>query len=274
MRALSRHKFREHKIVRRSFTERTQAATAKGEITWSPESHILGNLCMLGEKSKNGRTYTREARQDAVKLYENMPCYQDHPNDPEAQRSTRERIGTWHNIREDGDKVRGDLHFDPNHPYAKSLVWAAQECPEHCGVSHNVEAEGWDNEDGHFVVTRLVEARSADIVDSPATNRSLLESTRNHRRKRRQTREGAMDPELDREDGMDLGGESPEHHLGAFISAVCDDPNMDKAAKRKKIMKALDLYDEPDGAEMDMEEEEDEEVDTKDPEDTRGTPAA
>ena len=86
-----------------------------------------------------------------------------------------------------------------------------------------------------------------------------------------------MDPELDRDDSMDLSGESPEHHLGAFISAVCDDPNMDKAAKRKKIMKALDLYDEPEGAETDMdmeEEEEDEEVDTKDPEDTRGTPAA
>jgi hypothetical protein len=63
-----------------------------------------------------------------------------------------------------------------------------------------------------------------------------------------------MDPELDAGPGDEEGG-TPEHHLGAYISACCDDPNMDKAAKRKKILRALDLYDEPDVEEEEEEEE-------------------
>lgn len=255
------------KPVRRSLVERTQAV-AKGEkLRWSPETHVLHDLCMLSPDSRNGRTYTPNAMQNLRELYEGARAYQDHPDDPTAQRSTRERLGRWHNVRIEGGKLRGDLHYDPNHPYAKSLIWAAQECPEHCGVSHNVEAEGYeDPETGHFTVARVNEVRSVDIVDDPATNKSLLESHK-PRRKRRKVKEGTMDPELD-----DMGGaeETPQHKLGAYIMACLDDPGMDPAMKRKHIMKAMDLHAEHGGMEED--EEDGEEVDTHDPEDKRGKP--
>jgi hypothetical protein len=140
------------------------------------ERHILKNLCMLSRDSRNGRTYTPQALEDARRLYEGAKCYQDHPDDPTAQRSTSERLGRWRNIRLVGGKVRGDLHYVPSHPYAETLVWAAQHCPENCGISHNIEAEGYEDEDGHFTVSRITEVRSVDVVDDAATNVSLLES--------------------------------------------------------------------------------------------------
>jgi hypothetical protein len=266
------------KPVRRSLVERVQAAEPGEKIAWSPESHILQNLCMLSKESRNGRTYTDKALDALVELYEGARAYQDHPDDATAPRSTKERIGRWRNVRKVDGKIRGDLHYDPNHPYSRSLIWAAQECPEHCGISHNIEAEGYeDPETGHFTVTRPTEVRSVDVVDDAATNKSLLESTKPRRRRagvkgshltrRRKVKEGAMDPELE-DDGMGMEGETPEHHLGAYISACCDDPNMDKASKRKKILKALDLYDEP---EADMEKDEQDDVET-DPEDERESP--
>lgn len=230
---------RHGKTVRRSFTERTQAAVKGEALEWSPESHIISNLCMLSPDSRNGRTYTPEAMDKLVEMYEGARAYQDHPDDPAAPRSTRERIGRWHNVRKVGDKIRGDLHYDPNHAYAKSLIWAAQECPEHCGVSHNVEAEGYEGEDGHFTVTRPTEVRSVDIVDDPATNKSLLESS-NPRRKRRtvrrKAREGAMDPELDDAmGGMGDEDESPEQMLGKYVTACFHDKSMTKEQKMEKL---------------------------------------
>src|SRR5262249_42594313 len=147
--------------VRRMLTERVAAADKGEQIGYEPESHVLKNLCMLSPDSRNGRTYTPQAMADLQQMYEGARAYQDHPDDPEAHRSTAERLGRWHNIRIQDGKLRGDLHYDPNHPHAKSLIWAAQNCPEHCGVSHNVEAEGYEGDDGHFTVTKIREVRSA-----------------------------------------------------------------------------------------------------------------
>jgi hypothetical protein len=264
--------------------ERAQAA-GKGEtLEWSPESHIIKNVCMLSPDSRNNRTYTDEAMNALVESYEGARAYQDHPDDPTAPRSTKDRIGRWHNIRLEGGKIRGDLHYDPNHPYAKSLIWAAQNCPEHCGVSHNVEAEGYEGDDGHFTVTRPTEVRSVDIVDDPATNKSLLESNKPRRRRsgvhpghlkrRRKVSEGAMDPEMDDSmDGMGDEGESPEQMLGKYVTACFHDKSMTKEQKMEKLKTVFGKL--LDDAEMDGDvEEEDEDVVDMDPEDEREEPAA
>jgi hypothetical protein len=278
----------ERQTVRRSFTELAQVPGKGEKLDWSPESHILSNFCMLSPNSRNGRTYTPEAMEQLVEMYEGAKAYQDHPEDPAGPRSTKERIGRWQNIRLENGKIRGDLHYDPNHPYAKSLIWAAQNCPEHCGVSHNIEAEGYEDEDGHFTVTRPTEVRSADIVDDPATNKSLLESHKPRRRRsgvpngtpqrRRKVREGAMDPELDDGmtgmDDMDDGAESPEQMLGKYVTACFHDKSMTKEQKMEKLKTVFGkLLDDAEAGGDDMEEE-DEDVVDKDPEDERRRPAA
>lgn len=261
MKSSARQSLRPGKAVRRTFVERAAAGGpgAGEKLEWLPESHVIKNVCMLSPESRNGRTYTKEALADAVRMYDGARAYVDHPDDPREHRSTRDRIGRWHNARIEGGKVRGDLHYDPNHPYARSLVWAVQHCPDHCGISHNVEAEGVESEDGHFTVTKLADVRSVDIVDDPATNKSLLEShrPRTGRHKRRPAREANVDPEYDNELPGGEGGGSPQEKLGEYIMACLDDPNIDKATKRKHILKALDLHDGHDEAGAAEEEEDD-----------------
>jgi hypothetical protein len=78
-----------------------------------------------------------------------------------------------------------------------------------------------------------------------------------------------MDPELDND--SDLGGaedygEGYEAKIGHLIVAVLHDDSLDLKAKRKKILKALQLMDEPE-EQSDEDEDEDEPVDLEDADD-------
>jgi hypothetical protein len=87
-----------------------------------------------------------------------------------------------------------------------------------------------------------------------------------------------MDPELD--DDTDLGndddgggdggdyGKGYEAKLGHLIVAVLHDDSLDVKAKRKKILKALQLMDDPADASPDDDAEDDEPVETDDAEET------
>jgi hypothetical protein len=82
-----------------------------------------------------------------------------------------------------------------------------------------------------------------------------------------------MDPELD--DDTDLGnddggdyGKGYEAKLGHLIVAVLHDDSLDVKAKRKKILKALQLMDDPADAPSDDDAEDDEPVEMDDAEET------
>jgi hypothetical protein len=90
-----------------------------------------------------------------------------------------------------------------------------------------------------------------------------------------------MDPELD--DDTDLGadaadggddGDGYEAKLGQLIVAVLHDDTLDLKAKRKKILKALQLLDEPADAAGDDDEDDDEPTDLDDAGESDGTDAA
>jgi hypothetical protein len=80
-----------------------------------------------------------------------------------------------------------------------------------------------------------------------------------------------MDPELDNYTGLDDGGgdygDGYEARLGQLIVAVLHDDSLDLKAKRKKILKALQLMDDPADTASDEDDEDNEPVEMDDAED-------
>jgi hypothetical protein len=131
---------------------------------------------VLGLKSRNGRYYTPQAAAAAIPLYEGVAVCLDHPADSMSVRSVRDRFGRLENVRLAGTRIKADLVYNVAHPFAPTLEWFAENDPTAVGLSHNAECEGWEADDGTFVITAVVEVRGVDLVTDPATTRGLFES--------------------------------------------------------------------------------------------------
>ncbi len=136
-------------------------------------SGLLRGVTVLGLASRNRRRYTPEAAAGALALYEGALVNLDHPDRPDGPRSVRDRFGRLVNVRFEGGRVRADLRYNPEHPFAPALEWFAANDPGAIGLSHNAVGEGKD-EAGVFVVRKIVELRSVDLVAEPATTRGLF----------------------------------------------------------------------------------------------------
>jgi hypothetical protein len=134
-------------------------------------------VTVLGLSSRNRRRYTPEAAASALSLYEGVLVNLDHPDHADGPRSVRDRFGRLVNVRFEGGRVRADLRYNPEHPFAATLEWFAENDPGAIGLSHNAIGEGKE-EGGVFVVRKIVELRSVDLVAEPASTRGLFESRR------------------------------------------------------------------------------------------------
>lgn len=202
---------------------------------------VLKNVKILGFNSVNRRRYTQEAVAGALSLYEGVAVNLDHPKDgPNSPRSVLDRFGKLVGVHLEGDGLRGDLHYNPKHSRAAEIAWYAEHMPDMIGLSHNAIGEG-DTREGVFVVEKIHQVRSVDLVADPATTKGLFE---------------AMDEDLMAGGGGDAapvdlapapGGDEPaasyRDQLGPLVSAIVDDPNLSKADKRKKVLAALNLLD-------------------------------
>lgn len=130
---------------------------------------------ILGLKSKNNREYTLEACRRSLSLYEGLRVNIDHPDKPNSSRSARDRFAKLKNVRVEADGLRGDLRYNPKMAWAEAFAWWAKNEPDMVGLSHNAIGEG-EHKDGVFVVDKIVEVRSVDIVADPATTQGLYES--------------------------------------------------------------------------------------------------
>ena len=141
------------------------------------ENGVIHDVAILGAESKNNRTYTERALDDAVKLYEGMTVKLDHPDpkNAKADRSVRESFGELRNLRKKDGKVRGDHHFPVSHAFAAQYVESALRFPRQIGFSHNADGAS-KLKSGKQIVESLHKVRSVDLVDKPATNESLFES--------------------------------------------------------------------------------------------------
>jgi hypothetical protein len=159
---------------------------AQGQIlegaTVDRASLVIQNVKLLGRESKNGRRYSDQALQDAVRLYKGAPFYLDHPRDDELRerqgaRSVLDLAGRVLSARQVGDAVRGDVQILDREP-VKSLLFAlAEQMPEMAGNSHRVAATLRPGAPGEpDLVESIEEVFGVELVTNPATAASLFES--------------------------------------------------------------------------------------------------
>lgn len=204
---------------------------------------VIRRVKILGWESKNRRQYLRESVQ--AQDYAEKVINLNHPAGPNAQRQVQDRFGWFENVSKDDSGVWGDLHYNPKHPYADQFAWLAANKPVLVGLSHDAVGSG-HTKDGTFIVEKVIEVKSVDLVADPATTKGLFESH--------------MEPEIPVESGAEE--KSYEQQIGELIVAICKDEAPVKE-KRKKILKALKLLDEPEeeeeeGGEVEESEKEDE----------------
>lgn len=249
------------------------------EISRSGKSHVVDRAAgvikgvkVLGRRSENGREYTPECLNKAVRMYEGVSVRINHPDDPDEMRASEDVFGQLRNVRLADDGMYADLHYLKSHPMARRVCEAAERMPRLFGLSHNAQGDGDENARGVFVVREIVEVRSVDVVADPATTRGLFEGRRPVKRvsiakfmrragrflesaRRKKLKEFLLEAEgdaLDPSAEMDAvampaepgPGDAESALDGAFkaaIKAVVDDDSLDMAAKlarMKELMKA------------------------------------
>lgn len=139
-----------------------------------PDAGLVKRVKVLGYESLNRRRYTPEAAQSGLAFYEGARVNLDHAANPHATRGVRDRFGVLSQCTAEADGVWANLRYNPKHSYAEEFRWWAENAPDAIGLSHNAVGQGHD-EDGVFVVERILAVRSVDLVADPATTKSLFE---------------------------------------------------------------------------------------------------
>lgn len=162
--------------------EHIAAGVALAEVTVDRRQNLIQGVTLLSRTSKNNRTYSDKALDDAVRLYARAPFYLDHPTEGELRqragsRSVLDLAGEIVNPRLVGDKVRGDIHVLEREP-AKSLVFAiAEQMPHRAGMSHRARGSVRPGARGEGdVVDGLAEVYAVELVTDPATTAGLFEA--------------------------------------------------------------------------------------------------
>jgi hypothetical protein len=142
----------------------------------SPNSH---GIKRADGRPVDGTDYEELALKNALKLYEGTGSNVDHPpaNQRTAERSARDGFGWVESVvmREDG--LYGNYRFlDPKDPLAIKVMNAAELKPDSFALSHDAEGVG-EVVGGRFVVKKITEVRSVDLVRYGGTNISLFESS-------------------------------------------------------------------------------------------------
>lgn len=155
---------------------------------------IIYGVRVCGQFSKNchgipnvteGTEYTPDAQRKAVSIYEGQTVYTDHPSDRRfagGDRPVRDVFGSLKQVRvvreSNGETAtRADLHFLKSNPMAASVVEDVKKGMGLYGLSHNARAGKARVSNGRFIVEEIAEVRSVDLVDRPATNKNLWESS-------------------------------------------------------------------------------------------------
>lgn len=163
----------------------TVAGERGNKLKVDREKRIIYGVKVLGRFSQNkhvegttGSEYSPQAMKQACQLYEGMTVRTDHADrkNPSAGRSVYETFGQLQNCRIDGDAVRADLYYLPDHPMTNNVLADVESGLGVFGLSHNARAGREIVRNGRLVIEELELVRSVDLVDKPATNRNLWES--------------------------------------------------------------------------------------------------
>lgn len=148
-----------------------------GRSSVDRDAGVIRSVKILGRESKNGRTYSDKALNEAARQYEGCDVNVNHPDrsKPNSERRIEDGIGWLESVRVERDGVYGDLHYLKEHPSAGLVVEAAERKSNRFGLSHN--AQGTVHKvNGKNVVESIDRVLSVDLVQNPATNAGLFES--------------------------------------------------------------------------------------------------
>jgi hypothetical protein len=136
---------------------------------FDPAAGILRDVPVLGRTSRNRRTYTEAAIDDAIRLAEGASVYLDHAPEGAAGRGIRDRFGRLHGLyKKDGKAYAKELRYNPAHQFAESFKWHVHNDPDAIGLSIDADGDCERTRTG-LSVKRLNRLYSVDLVDSPAT---------------------------------------------------------------------------------------------------------
>lgn len=141
------------------------------------EAGVIRGVKIIGNVSKNNRTYPQGVLAKARQQYERRSVNISHPSRDKAadDRPFPSLFGRLENIREE-DGLRGDLHYIKAHEHAEMVCEAAERFPENFGLSHNAHVDWLVKDDGHRVCESINTVRSVDLVCRPATTNGIFES--------------------------------------------------------------------------------------------------
>lgn len=140
-----------------------------------PSSNVIKNVKIVGLTSPNkGRRYSASALKTAIPLYEHKSVNFDHVK-PGESRKVGTKFGRLENVAfVEGDGLRGDIRYNPEHPLAKQVAWVASNMPEQIGMSHHSFGACRRDAQGE-IVEQIKSVKSVDLVDDPATTKGLFE---------------------------------------------------------------------------------------------------
>lgn len=135
---------------------------------------LITQVALTGGQSRNGYTYSNDALQNAVPLYEGKPVFLDHAHNrsrPE-DRSTRDLVGSISNPTFQNGRIYGDIKVLETESGQTFLKLLELETPG-VGMSHVVKAKR--SVDG-TLVEEIADVISVDAVINPATTSTFKES--------------------------------------------------------------------------------------------------
>lgn len=151
-----------------------QTGWRTAELKIDRSNHLVQNVVLAGQVSKNGYRYSESALKSAPELYENKPVFLDHaPTGRRPQeRSTRDLVGSIVNTRYEDNRIKGDIRVLETESGKTFLALADSEAPS-VGMSHVViAARSADRK----TVEQIRDVVSVDAVVFPATTTSLREN--------------------------------------------------------------------------------------------------
>ncbi len=165
------------KLHRETVAEWSAPGTKVGDNNVIPGVKVLGF-----ESPSHKRRYPIEAMRGSARMYEGAQVNFDHPAglyDPSKKtqpRSATTAFGRIRNVRVDESRgLVGDLHYNPGHPFAGAVKWAAENDPGQYALSHLADLEG-RYESGWFVTDKISKVHSVDVVSNGGTTAGLYES--------------------------------------------------------------------------------------------------
>lgn len=146
------------------------------------EQCIVFDVKILGPRSKNtgnkANDYPVATQKQAIGLIEGSSVYFDHKGDGTHCRDYVDGNGTLKNVRQIGDSLYANHHYNPKKPLTEAYLWDAEHSPQ--SVMFSINASGkrkFDKPTQRYIVESIDAVHSVDLVSKGGTTVALNENS-------------------------------------------------------------------------------------------------